>query len=235
MNFLLHHHFAAIETIGAPHAELVAIGAMLPDLFRMAVGRRRRGGANLVTSPESSEQGRALLDGCEHHASIDRWFHACAPFTVGERDLRRAFLLPESPKLVLFAHAAWEMCLDGAWLRQARASEIATVRRASKAAPFAVEVAAREGVTTGLDEDGHQRFATRMQRIFDAFADGTIYADYESAEGIARRLLGIRSAFGLGVPSPSVFSEWTGALEPFVDRADAALRELLDARTASTR
>jgi len=128
VNFLLHHHFAARELSAAPRADLVAIGAMLPDLFRMARPRRHPPPAASVSESFSDEH-RALVRGCEHHATIDKWFHASDAFALGERDLRHAFLIPESPKLVLFAHAAWEMCLDGAWLRQATIEERARVQQ----------------------------------------------------------------------------------------------------------
>jgi hypothetical protein len=228
----LHHHFAARELSAAPRADLVAIGAMLPDLFRMARPRRHPHPAESLSAALSDEH-RALVRGCEHHMMIDKWFHASEAFVRGERELRHAFLIPESPKLVLFAHAAWEMCLDGAWLRQATTEERAPVREAAKAAPFVGAVAEHEGVTTGLDAASLASFDSRMKRILAAFADETIYLDYLDANGIARRLAGIRTAFGLGVPASETLEAWTRALEPFIDRADGALTDLVKARDAS--
>jgi hypothetical protein len=232
VNFLLHHHFAALELSDAPHPDLVAIGAMLPDLFRMARPRRH---PRKMEAPASalSDEHRALIRGCEHHAEIDKWFHSSEAFVRGERDLRHAFLLPDSPKLVLFAHAAWEMCLDGAWLRQATYEERARLRATSKAGPFTQAVAYHEGVTAGLDDASLASFDGRMRRILAAFADETIYLDYLDARGIARRLAGIRAAFGLGVPAAETLDAWARALEPFVERADGALSDLVAERDAS--
>jgi len=232
VNFLLHHHFAERELSDAPHVDLAAIGAMLPDLFRMARPRRHPQKAE-TPSVALSDEHRALIRGCEHHARIDKWFHSSDAFARGERELRHAFLLPNSPKLVLFAHAAWEMCLDGAWLRQASDEARARVREASKATPFMSAVAEHQGVTAGLDDASLASFDARMRRILAAFADETIYLDYLAASGIARRLAGIRTAFGLGVPATETLEAWARALEPFIDRADAALVDLVRERRAS--
>lgn len=234
MNFLLHHHFAARELAGEPDVGTAALGAMLPDFFRMALGRRRRDRGTASLSPVAlSAVGVALQRGAVHHATIDRWFHACAVFTEGERALKRAWLLPDSPKLVLFAHPAWEMCLDGALLDELRGAPPADFSDAGNALSDVLAVAESDGVATALDSEAKGTFEARTRRILSALADGTLYADYREAEGIVMRIAGMRTAFGLPFADAPTRARWTEALAPFLDRARESLGELRSARTAA--
>ena len=78
MNFLLHHHLATRD-LGAPAA---SVGAMLPDLWRMA---DRRVFAREVDGAGENATVREVLAGIDHHVEIDRWFHAAPVFKSGER------------------------------------------------------------------------------------------------------------------------------------------------------
>jgi hypothetical protein len=178
----------------------------------------------------------ALLRGIEHHRDIDRWFHRSRVFVEGERRLRDALFETRSPKLLLFAHPAWEMCLDGAWLR-ARGARAVTEE-------LAVSLADAED---GLDEasvvhhfdhePGHDRapFVGRMRRIVAAAKDGSLHDDYATAEGIAARLAGMRRAFGFEPPRAAELASWVAALEASVRAADDALPLLFEERDAARR
>ena len=138
MNFLLHHHLA-LRDLGRPEA---AAGAMLPDVWRMADRRAR------ARSREPGADG-GLLDpvsqGVGHHLAVDTWFHRAAVFTEGETATREALRQArEAPKMGLFAHVAWELCLDGALLRRIGTESVLREVRVSIAA---------------VRPDGHRRAA----------------------------------------------------------------------------
>jgi hypothetical protein len=232
VNFLLHHHFASRELAGREDAAACALGAMLPDFFRMALGGRRRDRGALPSASSLSPTAVALQIGAAHHASIDRWFHACAVFTEGERELKRAWLLPGSPKLVLFAHAAWEMCLDGALEREWAGDVPRDFSDAGEATSDVLALADAEGITTALDAPTKAMFETRIRRILSALADGTLYADYRQADGIVQRITGMRAAFGLPFADEGTRARWSEALEPLMLRAGPSLDELRAARGA---
>ncbi len=203
---------------------------MLPDFFRMAGAPKHR--ARDVGSSEGSLSvgARALSAGARHHVDIDRWFHACEVFVGGEHALRRSFLLPSSPKLVLFAHAAWEMCLDGALLRSWSDGRPSDFARAPGALADVLAMADAEGFFAGVDDAAHATIVHRIERILGALADGRLYGDYVSPTGIAMRVAGIRAAFGLPIADRDTIATWADALAPFVDRAPPALEELVAAR-----
>src|SRR5262245_409437 len=100
---------------------------MLPDLWRMADRRVRPhrdplAAAERDAGPKEPSDPKDLADvlsGIAHHVRIDRWFHQTDVFTRGERfaaDRLRAARVA-APRLPLFAHVLWEMCLDGALVR----------------------------------------------------------------------------------------------------------------------
>lgn len=230
MNFLLHHDFATAETEDAGEEAPFAAGAMLPDLWRMADRKVR---PREVPVEETSSPLGAVLSGIEHHRSIDRWFHRSRVFTEGERHLRQRLFETRSTKLLLFAHPAWEMCLDGALLRE-RGSDAVTravsesLSRAETGLERAAEMHHFDSVERGPDE--RVRFRERMRRIVAAGKDGTLFDDYASARGIAQRLAGMRMAFGFGPPSHAELESWRRALEASVLAADAALEALREER-----
>lgn len=221
MNFLLHRHFARAEPAADVDADAFAMGAMLPDLFRLVAPRRALlRGANVEALRESgSAEMRALGEGVAHHHRIDRWFHACAEFEAGERDLKERFLATGTRRLLLFAHPGFEMCLDGAWLR--RGGDAGQIPRAHRQLVF--DAAA----TAGLPID-----APRLARVFDAYDDGALFDDYASSAGIARRIAGMRMSFGFGAATAQDLAAWTDALAASVIAADAALGDLEASRAS---
>src|SRR5690606_24114744 len=80
----------------------------------------------LTPQPDVASPLAEVLGGVAHHLEADRWFHPTPEFTEGEREtadaLRNAGA--RAPKITLFAHAAWEMCLDGAWVRRVGTSVV---------------------------------------------------------------------------------------------------------------
>jgi hypothetical protein len=231
LNFLLHYDFATSELAEHADTERAAVGAMLPDFFRMAGPRVRP--PHRDDAREVGVEARALVDGIEHHLAIDRWFHGSDVFRTGERELGHAFLGTKTQKLVLFAHAAWEICLDGAWLAAHGAAELAALAGAGRASRAHLgEVLTVRGFD-GLDLETRTRFEVRLRRIFDALEDGLLYDDYRTPSGVARRVAGIRSAFGLGLPSQDELARWTAALEPLFERAPVALIDLRAERARS--
>src|SRR5512132_2779549 len=114
VNFLLHHHLA-LRDLGAPDA---AVGAMLPDLWRMA-DRRVRPAVGELPPSDSNNEASALprvLAGIAHHVAADRWFHRDPVFLDGEQltAARLRSVAADAPRIGLFAHVLWELCLDGA-------------------------------------------------------------------------------------------------------------------------
>ncbi len=233
MNFLLHHDFAMTE-LEVAHRSVGAVGAMLPDLWRMADRRvrpRELPAAALVD--DRSPALRALLDGIEHHRQIDRWFHRSNVFTNGEKSLRQRLFETKSPKLLLFAHPAWEMCLDGALLR-----ERGVAVTASMLGVALDEAHAHLAQAADIHHFEHRqrpstdraKFDGRMARIVAAGRGGGLFEDYLHAFGIARRLAGMRMAFGFGPPETSELDRWTAALGEALEAADAGLIGLREER-----
>ena len=225
MNFLLHHHLAARD-LGSDAA---ALGAMLPDVWRMADRRAHLRG---VVAAHEGEDVADVLRGVAHHVALDARFHAAPVFTTGEQATRDALRASSSaPKLALFAHIAWELCLDGALVRRlgltptldaVRASlrvvpSEARHRAACAAAPFVRE---REG-------DEAIRFEARVEQILDAIARGPWVAGYATGDGIAERVEGVRARVGLARLSALDRERVGRALEGLAERADTGLDDVL--------
>jgi acyl carrier protein phosphodiesterase len=213
VNFLLHRHFAALE-LGS---EAAGIGAMLPDLWRMADRRvRPLAGGSAGASPLRSrwslprESGLAfseggledVLAGIRHHVAIDHWFHEIPELIEGERlcaDLLRASA-PASLRPGLFAHITWEMALDGALvvregtepLRRALERGFAETARARQ---IAVEAHHFDRIARSNDE--RTAFDHRMDRIVAELVRGAWIDSYRTGAGLAMCLSGVRSRLGL--------------------------------------
>lgn len=193
MNFLLHRHLA-FRDLGS---ETAAAGAMLPDLWRMADRRVR---ARPGLGPDHAEP---LLRGIEHHLDLDRRFHRHPLFTEGEARtaglFRRAGLARD--KLLLFAHPAWELCLDGALIHhQGLDTVLASLGRAeahltSESAAAAADLHHFEATDRGAAE--RLAFGRRMATLARDLARGDWVAGYTRGDGLARRLGGIRLRLGL--------------------------------------
>ncbi|NUO52332.1 MAG: hypothetical protein HOV80_26065 [Polyangiaceae bacterium] len=228
MNFVLHAHLAHRD-LGDPN---VTLGAMLPDLWRMAArpARSRRA----ITAPADDEDLARVLKGVDHHLRADAWFHKTPFFTEGERATAEALahVPPEtSPRLRLFAHVTWEMCLDGALVRLAgedavRATLEAAVHGHEGVADRAAELHHGEARrAAGIDDD---TFRARMKRAFEAVESFVLPAGYVTADGVALRLIGIRAGLGFPPPDGATRQSWIEALAPVEPVADRMVAELLD-------
>jgi hypothetical protein len=224
LNFLLHRHFAKRET----GSDAIAFGAMLPDLARL-VDRRWRPGSVASTGEPISQVLDALHHGIAHHLEADTWFHRTRVFREGEK--RTAAALRDAmgpagadlaPRLGLFGHVTWEMCLDGAWLRRsgdvdARIAELARdVERFAPEANDALREATPASPGSALDE----RLAILWSRLPD------LAAGYAIGDGVARRLDGIRRSLRLPAASDEVRARWAIALETCLSDAADSLPDL---------
>lgn len=176
----------------------------------------------------------AMARGVSHHLEADTWFHRTPVFTEGERALAKQLVTVGAPKLVLFAHAAWEMCLDGALLRDGDFDEELEGLRAdfSAASEQLHSVATLHGA-----DDLHDRevFDQRMQRLCDGVLEGRWIGSYRTGEGLVRCVAGMRRRFGLPPLGEEQESITALILEEALDRADRALHQLEAARKAHRR
>jgi len=196
VNFLLHRHLAARD-LGST---LAGIGAMLPDLWRMA-DRRVRASAAAVGDGGSDEL-VALLRGVRHHLEADAWFHDDPVFLDGERGvterLRAARLAARHASL--FAHVLWELCLDGALVRregEVRVRE--SIREGVDGGGEAIEAVAQSHHFCRVDHTpaARRRFEERIRRMLHALASEPWVAGYATGAGLAERISAIRQRLGL--------------------------------------
>jgi acyl carrier protein phosphodiesterase len=227
MNFLLHFHLAARD-LGRPGA---AAGAMLPDLWRMADRRVR---PSPVSSPHAGAPLRDVLDGIAHHLEADRRFHAAPVFREGERATADAFRAAavRAPRITLFAHVAWELCLDGALLlgtgldtmQAALSGGLAAMAEAGAAAEAATLHHFAPRARSEADRDAFDR---RMARIAMELARGSWIAGYRTGAGIAARIEGVRAGLGLPAFDADDRARAASALDHGLVLARAALADVL--------
>jgi hypothetical protein len=196
MNFLLHRHLGARD-LGTPAS---GVGAMLPDLWRMA-DRRVRPGSFEAPAGVLRPLGD-LLSGVQHHLAADRWFHADAVFVDGEREATR--LLRDAkisaPRTVLFAHVLWELCLDGELVRREGPGRVtAAVREGMDEARASLSESADLHHFSRFTRTPEERlaFETRLARICRELARGPWIEGYQTGEGVAARIQGVRQSVGL--------------------------------------
>ncbi len=226
MNLLLHFELASRDS----GSDVVGFGAMLPDLWRMAArpARARRGVTAAGQAPLSE-----LLAGIEHHLDADDWFHRSNHFVEGERRAREALGDTGSPRMRLFAHVAWELCLDGSLVRALGDAELGTrVRAAALASASASGQAAdlhhREArARAAVDEPTYQ---ARLARIVDGVSSFELPRGYADARGVALRLAGIRSQFRLPPPTAVELDRWASALATLEPHADRTAHDLVTRR-----
>lgn len=220
-------HLAARD-LGSPAA---GVGAMLPDLWRMA-DRRVRARQLPVDVPHDAPAGlEAVLAGIAHHLRVDRWFHAAAVFVDGEREA--AQLVREShigaPRAVLLAHVLWELCLDGALVWRVGLGPTLEVLRAGIAA--AAPVATRAADLHHFDRaerTGAERatFTARIDRILAELGRGPWIEGYQTGSGVADRLQGVRRSVGLAPMDPADHARLAGVAEVLLARATAAVETI---------
>jgi len=222
MNFLLHHHLAA-DALGS---DVAGFGAMLPDLWRMADRRVRA--ADGIASDGEGALGQ-LLAGIAHHLAADRLFHADEPFLEGERAAAEVLGRARAPRARLFAHVAWELCLDGALLRgRGFGSILAAVRRGAEAGNAATDDASVRHHFGRVVRTQEERlaFQTRAANVTRELLRGPWIEGYQHGAGIALRLSGVRARLGLSAfdeEDAAALGEGLDALIPLADRALAAL------------
>ena len=217
MNFLLHAWLARRDLVDAT----AAVGAMLPDLWRMAHRRAH------VRSLPPNAGGAALQAGLVHHSRLDAWFHDDEALHRGEHALRLAMAGLSARKLGLLAHPLWEMCLDGAWLRvQGLAREQHALDELLDAArPARAEAEAALAAVLGPDGEV---FFRQMARIEGELRRGPWLAAYTHGEGLAWCLDGVRLRTGLPRLDPAErtqLGEHLDALAPLADTTLAAIQQ----------
>jgi hypothetical protein len=220
LNFLLHHHLAERDL----RSGAAALGAMLPDVWRMADRKARLRAAGRSVETDAV---REVLEGIDHHVATDARFHGASAFTDGEKVVREALRrASDAPKLGLFAHIAWELCLDGALVRRAGLDQLLDSLRRSLASvrPDAHHRAARSRAPAVPDRE---RFDTRVDRILEAIALGPWVAGYATGEGIVDRLNGVRARLGFAALPALDRRAVIDSLEELARRADDALAEIL--------
>lgn len=232
MNFLLHHHLALRDTARLE----AAVGAMLPDVWRMADRRAhvRPPRAPVPTADEGHQEISAVIEGIAHHVAIDAWFHETQVFRAGQSAAREALRRARgAPKMALLAHITWELCLDGALLRRVGTEPVLQALRASigAARPDAHHRAA--GLHTALRPDERPRFEVRVDEILDAIARGPWVARYATASGIVELLDGVRARLGLAAVVNADRDAVAAALESLEGDADVGLEEILSRAPAA--
>lgn len=213
---MLHHHLAARD-LGRADA---AAGSMLPDVWRMANRRARLRQAE--AAPEGDLQ--SVSNGLAHHLVVDAWFHRHAVFLHGESAARVALRRArDAPKMGLFAHIAWELCLDGALLRRLGVERVVSEVRGSIAA-LRPDVHHRvAAVRVRLPAVDRAVFETRVDRVLDAIGAGPWVASYATSAGVVERLEGLRMRLGFPVLSTDGRDAVASGLELLALEADQAL------------
>jgi hypothetical protein len=227
VNFLL-HRFLAARDLGS---EIAGIGAMLPDLWRM-VDRRVRAVPTPIEAVDGSVQLASILLGIQHHLEVDRWFHSTPAFIEGEQgasERLRAGRL-DAPKIGLFAHVAWELCLDGALVRrEGLENTLCTLREGFDAGGDGLaETAAALHHFDRIERTSAERqaFGAGLRGLLAELTRGRLIGGYQSGAGVARRIDGIRVRLGFPGLSEAERQRLGEGLDAIAPRADAALTAL---------
>ncbi|HEX2572093.1 MAG TPA: hypothetical protein VH877_21295 [Polyangia bacterium] len=210
---------------------------MLPDLWRM-VDRRVR--AQPLAHLDGGHPGNDVEAGIEHHLAADHWFHASEVFRRGEehtREVLRSARL-EAPKVLLWAHITWELCLDSALIRHAGPGRGAALRPALTA-----DLAATAGAPAMAAADRYhfsrvvrpaeerEIFHTRLSSLMAQLGAGSFFAHYEDAPGLTRVIDRMRQRLGLVPLSEDDGLRLSGALALLLDEAEDAFCALQEERT----
>jgi hypothetical protein len=227
VNFVLHLHLAARD-LASPAA---GAGAMLPDLWRMADRRVRAQRLRPLESRDPSALDAALA-GIEHHLEVDRWFHTDLVFSDGEREAAR--LLQEAhvkaPRIGLFAHVLWEVCLDGALVRREGLERMLDLLRRGVAelGPDALERAADLHHFGRVAREASERatFEARLTRILAELERGPWIEGYQHGPGIAARISGVRRGVGLPPLGDEDAERLAAVAEALLSRAPPVLARI---------
>jgi hypothetical protein len=227
VNFLL-HRFLAARDLGS---EIAGIGAMLPDLWRM-VDRRVRAASGPIESHDGAPEIAAILAGIEHHLQADRWFHSADAFVEGERRMAESLRASRltAPKLALFAHVGWELCLDGSLVRrEGLETTLRTLRNGVDAvsghpADHAVSLHHFDRIERTPDE--RRAFDDGMRGLLEEITRGRLIAAYQSGAGVTRRIDGIRVRLGFPSFTESDRQRMREVLDALQPQADTVLGKL---------
>lgn len=195
----------------------------MPDLWRMADrGMRAQTSVTDTSSP--------LALGVAHHLEADGWFHRTEVFKRGERALARELAQVGVPKLVLFAHPTWEMCLDGALLSAGDfEASLARLRHDVEGASAGFDEVALLHGAAGLADQA--LFRSRLAHIVRGLLDGRWIASYRTGLGLAQCVAGMRKRFSLPPFGEEEESVVACILDDTLIRAREALPRLLAARS----
>jgi hypothetical protein len=233
VNFLFHRHLATRDS----GSGLAGLGAMLPDLWRMADRRLRPRSSGPPegrlprVGERASEEAKlaALLWGVQHHLALDGLFHRHPILGEGEalgtRLLKEAEIAGE--KVLLFGHVAWEICLDGALLRRQGLAATKDGLRAELAAigPDALSAALRHHGQPS-EEAGREADA-RVLGLLHQLVWGNWIDGYQSGAGIADRLEGVRYRLRLPPLEATEKRKTAAALDKLLLAAEERLEEAL--------
>ncbi|HEY6459948.1 MAG TPA: hypothetical protein VIY73_07340 [Polyangiaceae bacterium] len=130
----------------------------------------------------------------------------------------------------LFAHVAWELCLDGALLRRLGTEPVLrdVARSIDSMRPDAHRRAAN--LHTALPPDERAAFDVRVDRILDAIARGPWVAGYATASGVVERLDGVRARLGFPALPDADRDAVTKGLAALEREADDGIRMILESR-----
>ena len=135
----------------------------------------------------------------------------------------------DAPKLGLFAHIAWELCLDGSLVRREGFDEtLQTLRDGFDAVgpPAHRAVALHHFDRIERTTSERRAFEDALQGLIGELTRGRLIAAYQSGPGVARRIEGIRMRLGFPSFDESDRQKLGEVLDALGPHADAALADL---------
>ncbi|MEM8964471.1 MAG: hypothetical protein AAGD38_23495 [Acidobacteriota bacterium] len=224
MNFLLHRELAWRD-LATPGG---AIGAMLPDLWRMLDRRARPRHVDRAIQ-DATRHVRVVLTGVAHHLQADDWFHRHPVFREGERATadRLAAVDTTARHVRLLGHVAWELALDGALLRHRGIDEVCTGLATDIESVTGALPEARRALGIYPTTGDEATFDHRLESLLTDLVVSDWLPGYMTGIGLAARLSRIRQRVGLE-RFPKADAERIGAaLDTTIDTAEVALPTLL--------
>jgi hypothetical protein len=174
-----------------------------------------------------------VLAGVAHHSRADAAFHASASFRDAERAVSRALAAVGAPRLSLFGHIAWELCLDGALVRREGRSLLDSIHegvgRATELAggESAAHAAARLHHMARTGRPLPAEFDARFARILRELAGGSWIEGYARSDVLVERLEGIRGRLGFVAFDAGHRAALTTQLDDALARAEGELDAVL--------
>jgi hypothetical protein len=203
---------------------------MLPDLWRMA--HRHVRPAMAAVDPEGSPRVAEVLAGVAHHTRADAAFHASASFRENERAMTSALAGVGAPRLSLFGHIAWELCLDGALVKR-EGTLIGEVREAigvaleRPAGESSARAAARIHHAARKGEPLPPGFEDRVDWLLAELGRGEWIEGYARGNVVAARLDGIRARLGFDPLGAERSAELAVVLDGAIERARGEIDGIL--------